>query len=199
VNTRKAYSSTVFAPVQVALGVAIAVAAAVILAVLGSPSWLIPIAVVAILAASLHVATVRLSIGDGRVLIGLGPWGLRARAFSVDDVLGAETANLGWAEVFGIGAPLHWRTTRLTVRPGPTLCLDVRGHEHIRISTANPQTARALLTSERDGGTTMSDGAHRPWFGPKRIGYGLRPQTWQGWAICLVAAAIVIALAILFG
>jgi hypothetical protein len=26
----------------------------------------------------------------------------------------------------------------------------------------------------------------RPWFGPKRIGFGLRPQTWQGWAATIV-------------
>ena len=35
----------------------------------------------------------------------------------------------------------------------------------------------------------------RPWFGPKRIGYGLRPQTWQGWAICLALAIAAIVLA----
>jgi hypothetical protein len=39
----------------------------------------------------------------------------------------------------------------------------------------------------------------RPWFGPKRIGYGLRPQTWQGWTLCLVSAIVVIALAVRLG
>lgn len=37
------------------------------------------------------------------------------------------------------------------------------------------------------------DSASRPWFGPKRVGWGLRPQTWQGWAITL---AVVIAVTI---
>jgi hypothetical protein len=32
----------------------------------------------------------------------------------------------------------------------------------------------------------------RPWFGPKRVGYGLRPQTWQGWAV-FVALIVLIA------
>jgi hypothetical protein len=33
----------------------------------------------------------------------------------------------------------------------------------------------------------------RPWFGPKRIGWGLRPQTWQGWlATLLIIAALVL-------
>jgi hypothetical protein len=37
---------------------------------------------------------------------------------------------------------------------------------------------------------------HRPWFGPKRVGWGLRPQTWPGWAIILavVIAVLVVAL-----
>jgi hypothetical protein len=30
----------------------------------------------------------------------------------------------------------------------------------------------------------------RPWFGPKRIGWGIRPQTWQGWLVTLVLAAV---------
>jgi hypothetical protein len=36
---------------------------------------------------------------------------------------------------------------------------------------------------------------NRPWFGPKRFGVGLRPQTWQGFAIvaCIVVIAAVVA------
>jgi ABC-type dipeptide/oligopeptide/nickel transport system permease subunit len=45
----------------------------------------------------------------------------------------------------------------------------------------------------------MSNGPSRPWFGPKRIGYGLRPQTWQGWAIVLAVVAVVIAIAVILG
>jgi hypothetical protein len=41
-------------------------------------------------------------------------------------------------------------------------------------------------------GDTLSEPGKRPWFGPKRIGYGLRPQTWQGWTIVLVLAAAAI-------
>ena len=36
-------------------------------------------------------------------------------------------------------------------------------------------------------------GDHRPWFGPKRVGFGLRPQTWPGWLITLLVAGVVIA------
>lgn len=27
------------------------------------------------------------------------------------------------------------------------------------------------------------------WFGPKRIGYGISPRTWQGWLATLIFAA----------
>lgn len=27
---------------------------------------------------------------------------------------------------------------------------------------------------------------NRSWFGPKRVGYGPAPRTWQGWVITLV-------------
>jgi hypothetical protein len=38
---------------------------------------------------------------------------------------------------------------------------------------------------------------NRPWFGPKRFGWGLRPQTWQGWVIIIVPALIAIAAVVL--
>jgi hypothetical protein len=36
----------------------------------------------------------------------------------------------------------------------------------------------------------------RPWFGPKRFGYGLSPRSWQGWLITagVVAVAVVVSL-----
>jgi hypothetical protein len=35
-------------------------------------------------------------------------------------------------------------------------------------------------------------GGKRPWFGPKRFGWGYSPKTWQGWAILLVPPLVVI-------
>lgn len=40
----------------------------------------------------------------------------------------------------------------------------------------------------------MKNDERRPWFGPKRIGWGYRPQTWQGWGLIL---AVVVALVLL--
>jgi hypothetical protein len=31
----------------------------------------------------------------------------------------------------------------------------------------------------------------RSWFGPKRVGYGLRPQTWQGWTLTLGVVVVI--------
>jgi hypothetical protein len=35
-----------------------------------------------------------------------------------------------------------------------------------------------------------------PWFGPKRIGIGFRPQTWQGWLITLIVVCAIVTVAI---
>lgn len=39
-----------------------------------------------------------------------------------------------------------------------------------------------------------SENNRRAWFGPKRVGWGLRPQTWQGW---LVTAAVIVVIVVL--
>lgn len=49
-----------------------------------------------------------------------------------------------------------------------------------------------MTDSERDS----AEKGNRPWFGPKRVGWGLRPQTWQGWAIILAVAVAAVVLAI---
>ncbi|MFK4495015.1 hypothetical protein ABH936_002144 [Dermacoccus sp. GAS27A] len=47
----------------------------------------------------------------------------------------------------------------------------------------------------------MSPHPSKPWFGPKRIGWGISPRTWQGYLVTiigsLVLAAIVVAVAAL--
>jgi hypothetical protein len=41
-------------------------------------------------------------------------------------------------------------------------------------------------------GPGFAAGGRRPWFGPKRVGFGYRPQTWQGWAIMALLAALAV-------
>lgn len=36
----------------------------------------------------------------------------------------------------------------------------------------------------------MNNDEHRPWFGPKRVGWGYRPQTWQAWTLILALVAV---------
>jgi hypothetical protein len=34
---------------------------------------------------------------------------------------------------------------------------------------------------------------NKPWFGPKRIGFGISPKSWQGWLTIFVYIAVVLA------
>jgi hypothetical protein len=43
----------------------------------------------------------------------------------------------------------------------------------------------------------VTDG--RAWFGPKRVGFGIRPQTWQGWLVMAIITAAIIVVAVLLG
>ncbi len=51
-------------------------------------------------------------------------------------------------------------------------------------------------TMGREEAISVADNEHnrRAWFGPKRIGWGVRPQTWQGW---LVTAAVIVVIVVL--
>jgi hypothetical protein len=143
---RQAYTSTVVAPQQVALS---AVAAAVVTLVmwrLGGWHW--PVVIggdTLFVATGVHLATVRLAVDGDRILLGPLLGSHRWRVIPTAQVVKSYATTLGWAEVFGIGVPFHWRTNRLTVRPGPTLCLTLDSGEYLRISTPDPEAAVRLL------------------------------------------------------
>jgi hypothetical protein len=42
-------------------------------------------------------------------------------------------------------------------------------------------------------GPGLAGPGKRPWFGPKRVGSGYRPQTWQGWIVALGMVAAIVA------
>jgi hypothetical protein len=44
---------------------------------------------------------------------------------------------------------------------------------------------------------TNQDQDRRPWFGPKRVGFGLRPQTWQGWAVTAAIVTVVVVVSLI--
>ena len=205
---RQGYSSTVTSRAHLAVGVAITAVTVVAMVALGAGPLAVA-AVGAVLAAtSVLMSTVRLVVGGGRIVAGQGPWCWPSRSLPADAVVDARAVQLTRAQTYGVGMGWRWRTSRMTVRAGATLVLELDTGEQLRISTADPELAARLIRARRppgrppsqgrpahDGrGVVMTDEPHaQPWFGAKRVGYGIRPQTWQGWLIVLGGAALLVA------
>lgn len=177
-----------------------------------------PLAGLVVIITGVYLTTVRLAVGAERIVLGQGPWPRSGRVIPTSLITDAHTENLTLGQVFGFGIAWHARTTRMTVRPGPALALSLRTGEYIRISTRDPDAAVAVIQSARAGDwpggqpeEALSAGAvpgaggpmtgdqqdRRPWFGPRRIGFGVGPRTWQGWLIVAVPTAAIVVLAIL--
>jgi hypothetical protein len=143
----RAYSSTVVAPGQVIAGLAAGAAAiAWLLLTLPVRSPVIPLLAGALIAVSgVYLGTVRLAVGRGYLVLGRGPFGSRGRRIPLALVTDARAESLSAAQVYGLGMPWHWRTTRMTIRRGPALALTLASGEHITISTADPRAAVAII------------------------------------------------------
>lgn len=50
-----------------------------------------------------------------------------------------------------------------------------------------------------NGDPDVNGGGKRPWFGPKRFGYGYRPQTWQGLLVTGLCVAFIAIMAAITG
>jgi hypothetical protein len=48
-------------------------------------------------------------------------------------------------------------------------------------------------------GPDLSGQRRQPWFGPKRIGFGYGPRTWQGYLITAVMVVLVVIVATVTG
>jgi hypothetical protein len=150
------YAGTVVSPLHVGAAAVFAVAAVVAAAVDGQ-WWIgVPVALL-ILLVGLHLGVVRLVIDPTEVRAGQGPWPWRGgRRIPVGEVTDTQSAPLTFGQVLGVGLPTgaapgrpapEVPTSRLTVRPGPTLLLVLDTRERIWISTADPAAAaRALRT-----------------------------------------------------
>ena len=216
-SSSRAYSSTVASRGHALIGVGIAVVVAAALVARGSGVWIAAAAAAVVVATSVFVSTVRLAVGTDTVVIGWGPLSWPRRTVPVAAIVDAEVEQLSAAQVAGVGLPWRWRTSRMTVSPGPTLVLHLTTGECIRISTPRPDQAVRLIRSgaisskvSRPGPSSAPDDHEeaamtdetevpRPWFGPKRVGYGIRPQTWQGWLVVLVPATLVVVLLVVLG
>jgi hypothetical protein len=145
---QQAYSSTVFAPIQLILAFIFAGGFIVSGVLTGVPSpWLTSAVALTLLLTGIHLGTVRLSVSSDRIVIGQ-PLS-RGRVISARDVRDVRVSTISWAQVFGFGVTLRRRTTRLTIRPGPTLSLVLADGERVRISTADPQAARSTLETRK--------------------------------------------------
>lgn len=150
-DLRLAYSSIVVAPASILASAVVAAAVCAATARLPGPALVMAAAgAVAILLAGIHLATVRLTVSPERIRIGQGPWPRPGRSISAAAVREAHAEDLGLAQIFGIGVPFHRKTTRLTVRTGPTLVLVLDSGEYIRISTPDPGAAVRLIGAREE-------------------------------------------------
>ncbi len=146
------YTSTVVSPLHVGVAAVFAVAA-VVAASLDGQWWIgVPVALV-ILLIGVHVGVVQLTVGPEEVRAGQGPWG-GGRRIPLGEVADAEASELTFGQVLGVNLPTGAKpgrptpqrpTSRLTVRPGPTLLLVLDTRERLWISTADPAAAARLL------------------------------------------------------
>ena len=143
-----AYTCTVVARGHAVAGGVLGLVALALPAV-GVP-WPVAIAAaVLVVVTGVQLGTVRLAIGETGILVTAGVIG-RARRIPRTRVRTATVVSLSRARAFGIGLPLRARTTRLTVRPGPTLVVELDDGEVLRISTAEPARAadRLVVTTK---------------------------------------------------
>ncbi|MBN9097704.1 MULTISPECIES: hypothetical protein [unclassified Pseudonocardia] len=146
------YTSTVVSPLHIGVAVVFAVAA-VVAASIDGQWWIgVPVALV-ILLIGVHVGVVQLVVGPEEVRAGQGPWG-GGRRIPVAEIADTQAAELTFGQVLGVGLPTGAKpgrpaperpTSRLTVRPGPTLLLVLHTRERIWVSTADPAAAASAL------------------------------------------------------
>jgi hypothetical protein len=153
---RSAYTSTVVAPAQIVLGVLAGLVLAAIVLGFGGLWPFAVIGFVIVAATGWYLAVVRLAVKPGDLTIAQGRGDRHPREIHRSEVARAEVATLTWSACFGIGVPAHWRTTRLSVRPGPTLVLTLTDDELVRISTPDPATAIEVLTGVRPEPVTQA-------------------------------------------
>jgi hypothetical protein len=141
----QAYSSTVTSPGLIVAGGVIGVAVAASTLAIAPRSPVGPLGGVAVVLTTIFVATVRLAVGPHHIVLGQGPSGWPRRVVPISLLADAYADDLTRAQEFGLGVGWHRLTTRMTVRPGPTLVLTLTTGELIRISTCDPDAALAVI------------------------------------------------------
>jgi hypothetical protein len=105
------------------------------------------------------------------------------------------------------------RIQRALTRSGTSYSASGRQHWSSRSSGAPDASTRySVWTDDRSGiwswpGASLPTpsisgrgdekvAGHEPWFGPKKVGVGWGPRTWQGWLIVGLLTAVVIGITI---
>lgn len=55
------------------------------------------------------------------------------------------------------------------------------------------------LQSSRNKKSMETSNMNKPWFGPRKYGFGLTPIRWQGWMCVLLIVAVFSGFAVMFG
>jgi hypothetical protein len=55
------------------------------------------------------------------------------------------------------------------------------------------------MRDENQFGPDLTGQRKQPWFGPKRIGFGYGPRTWQGYLVTAIMAVVLITVGTLTG
>lgn len=152
------YDETILATSQLAVSAAIALVLALVLIGIRPSLW--PFAIIVFLAVGgvgVYLAGISVVATRTYVEIGQGRRERNPRRISNDEIVAASAAELTWGQVFGVGLPRiagTTRTTRMTVRPGPTLVLELGSGEVVRVSTPDPARALAVLGRAGTGPAT---------------------------------------------
>jgi len=134
-----AYRSLAVSRVHLAVAVVFA-AAAVVASSIDGQWWLGVLLAVVFVVVGIHLGAVRLTVDPDSVRAAQGPWG-GGRVIPAAEVADVRVEQLSRGQVLGVGLPEHPKTSRLTVRPGPTLLLVLVTGEQIWVSTDDPAAA----------------------------------------------------------
>ena len=104
------------------------------------------VAALVLLLANLTVTSVRTTAGPGGVIVRYGVLGLPRFHYPAARISSAEAVDVPFSRMGGWGVHWSpWRGTRLTIRSGPSLRLNLTNGRAVTISAVEPQAAATVL------------------------------------------------------
>lgn len=192
---------------------------ALVVAAFTTPLWAKLVIVAAVgLASAAVVFPTRVNVSVNERGVRYGRTAGHSRWIPREQLAAVESIPVGAGAVVGVGVRLSEATQRRIVRAGWVLHLSLKSGEEIWLSTRTALDAHEVFPGAESGhdAKDSADSGHagavpapagdrptgdreektvadrKPWFGSKRVGIGIRPQTWQGWVIVAVGIVVVI-------